>query len=74
MDSQIMDRLSQKIEQMLRKIASQKDEIEPLRLEVSKLRAENESKQQQISNLYESIGLQKTNIEELFSRIEEGLR
>ncbi|WP_258864207.1 MULTISPECIES: hypothetical protein [unclassified Helicobacter] len=74
MDSQIMEKLTQKIEEMLTKIASQKEEIESLRHEIVKLKSENEAKDLQISNLYENIGSQKKGIEELFSKIDESLK
>lgn len=37
----VMERLSQKIEEMLTKIAYQKEEIESLQLEISTLKAQN---------------------------------
>ena len=74
MDSQIMEKLTHKIEEMLVKIASQKDEIESLQHEIVRLKSENEAKEVQISNLYENIGSQKKGIEELFHKIDESLK
>ncbi len=74
MDTQIMEKLSQKIEQMLQKISSQKLEIDSLRTKVRELEADKEAKEAQISNLYEMLGSQKKGIEDLFSKIDESLR
>ena len=74
MDSQIMEKLTYKIEEMLVKIASQKDEIESLQHEIVRLKSENEAKEVQISNLYENIGSQKKGIEELVHKIDESLK
>ncbi|WP_394995462.1 hypothetical protein [uncultured Helicobacter sp.] len=74
MDTQIMEKLSQKIEQMLQKISSQKLEIDSLRTKVRELEADKEAKESQISNLYEMLGSQKKGIEDLFSKIDESLR
>lgn len=74
MDTQIMEKLSQKIEQMLQKISSQRLEIDSLRNKVRELEADKEAKESQISNLYEMLGSQKKGIEDLFSKIDESLR
>ena len=74
MDTQIMEKLSHKIEQMLQKISSQKLEIDSLRTKVRELEADKEAKESQISNLYEMLGSQKKGIEDLFSKIDESLR
>ena len=74
MDTQIMEKLSQKIEQMLQKISSQTLEIDTLRTKVRELEADKEAKESQISNLYEMLGSQKKGIEDLFSKIDESLR
>lgn len=74
MDTQIMEKLSQKIEQMLQKISSQRLEIDSLRTKVRELEADKEAKESQISNLYEMLGSQKKGIEDLFSKIDESLR
>ena len=44
----VMERLSEKIEEMIAKIAHQKDEIESLQLEISSLKAQNEAKDSKI--------------------------
>ncbi|MBR2111905.1 MULTISPECIES: hypothetical protein [Helicobacter] len=74
MDTQIMEKFSQKIEEMLQKMNAQKLEIDSLRTKVRELEADNQAKDTQISNLYDLLGSQKKGIEDLFSKIEEGLR
>lgn len=74
MDTQIMEKFSQKIEEMLQKMNAQKLEIDSLRTKVRELEADNQAKDTQISNLYDLLGSQKKSIEDLFSKIEEGLR
>lgn len=74
MDTQIMEKFSQKIEEMLKKMNAQKLEIDSLRTKVRELEADNQAKDTQISNLYDLLGSQKKGIEDLFSKIEEGLR
>ncbi len=74
MDTQIMEKLSHKIEEMLAKISAQKLEVDSLRNKVRELEADNQAKETQISNLYDLLGSQKKGIEDLFSKIEEGLR
>ncbi|HIV49221.1 hypothetical protein [uncultured Helicobacter sp.] len=74
MDTQIMEKLSHKIEQMLQKISDQKLEIDSLRNKIRELEADNQAKETQISDLYALLGSQKKGIEDLFSKIEEGLR
>lgn len=74
MDTQIMEKFSQKIEEMLQKMNAQKLEIDSLRTKIRELEADNQAKDTQISNLYDLLGSQKKGIEDLFSKIEEGLR
>ena len=74
MDTKIMEKFSQKIEEMLQKMNAQKLEIDSLRTKVRELEADNQAKDTQISNLYDLLGSQKKGIEDLFSKIEEGLR
>ena len=69
-----MEKFSQKIEEMLQKMNAQKLEIDSLRTKVRELEADNQAKDTQISNLYDLLGSQKKGIEDLFSKIEEGLR
>lgn len=71
--SSVMEKLSQKIEEMLAKITSQRQEIESLQLEISSLKAQNEAKSAQISNLYEEIASKDRGFEDLFAKIDEGL-
>nr|WP_317404525.1 hypothetical protein [uncultured Helicobacter sp.] len=71
--SSVMEKLSQKIEEMLAKIASQRQEIESLQLEVSSLKAQNEAKDTQISSLYEEIASKDRGFEDLFAKIDKGL-
>lgn len=71
--SSVMEKLSQKIEEMLSKITSQRQEIESLQLEISSLKAQNEAKDTQISNLYEEIASKDRGFEDLFAKIDEGL-
>ena len=59
---------------MLQKMNAQKLEIDSLRTKVRELEADNQAKDTQISNLYDLLGSQKKGIEDLFSKIEEGLR
>ncbi len=42
--SSVMEKLSHKIEEMLSKIAHQKEEIESLHLEISSLKAQNKER------------------------------
>ncbi len=70
----VMERLSQKIEEMLTKIASQKDEIGSLQLEIASLKAQNEAKDSQISNHSEEIASKDRGFEDLFAKIDEGLK
>lgn len=74
MDTQIMEKLSHKIEEMLQKISSQKLEIDSLRDKIRALEEDNQAKETQISNLYELLGSQKKGIEDLFNKIDAGLR
>ena len=71
--SGVMEKLSQKIEEMLSKITSQRQEIESLQLEIASLKAQNEAKDTQISNLYEEIANKDRGFEDLFAKIDEGL-
>ena len=56
MDTQIMEKLSHKIEQMLQKISDQKLEIDSLRNKIRELEADNQAKETQISDLYALLG------------------
>ena len=71
MDNQTsLEKLGDKVSQILQQYSSLKGENEMLRTELITLKAENEIKDQEIENLTEQNTMKELEIEEIVSKIE----
>ncbi|MGX3011748.1 hypothetical protein ACWIUD_09375 [Helicobacter sp. 23-1044] len=67
----ILERLSQRIDELLQRLNEQGKEIESLRLENSALNSEKAEKDKQINALYEELASRDRSYENLIDKIDE---
>ncbi|MGX2983673.1 hypothetical protein [Helicobacter sp. 23-1045] len=67
----ILERLSQRIDELLQRLSEQGKEIESLRLENSALNSEKAEKDKQINALYEELASRDRSYENLIDKIDE---
>lgn len=67
----ILERLTQRIDELLAKLNSLNGEIEKLRVENSTLASESQEKDYQINALYEELASRDRAYEELINKIDE---
>ncbi|MDE6885534.1 MAG: hypothetical protein K2P17_00610 [Helicobacteraceae bacterium] len=67
----ILERLTQKVDELLNKLDEQHNEIERLRLENSALISETKEKDIQINNLYEELASRDRSYENIINKIDE---
>ncbi|NLU35008.1 hypothetical protein [Wolinella succinogenes] len=69
----LLERLNEKIDTLLSRLASSEETLEILRKENIMLRAENEAKSSEISSLYEEVSLKERELEGVLKKIESAL-
>lgn len=69
----LIEKLSEKIDDLLQKLKTQDCELEELRLKNTTLIAQNDEKSRQISSLYEEIALKDKDLQNLYDKIQEVL-
>ncbi|HCZ19021.1 hypothetical protein [Wolinella succinogenes] len=69
----LLERLNEKIDTLLSRLASSEETLEILRKENIMLRAENEAKSSEISSLYEEVSLKERELEGMLKKIESAL-
>ncbi|WP_104696887.1 MULTISPECIES: DUF904 domain-containing protein [unclassified Helicobacter] len=70
----LLEKLNQKIDELLQIIQEQKNELQSLRLKVTTLTTQNEEKDRQISQLYEQIAQKDSEIQKIYEKIQENLQ
>lgn len=67
----ILERLTQRVDELLQRLSEQGKEIENLRLENSTLNTEKAEKDRQINALYEELASRDRSYENLIDKIDE---
>lgn len=67
----ILERLTQRVDELLQRLGEQSKEIENLRLENSALNTEKAEKDRQINALYEELASRDRSYENLIDKIDE---
>jgi len=67
----LIEKLTQKIDELLKKYQTLKEENETLRRELITTKASNEAKDAQIQKLQEEIGLKEMELEEILEKVEK---
>lgn len=67
----ILERLTQRVDELLQRLGEQGKEIENLRLENSALNTEKAEKDRQINALYEELAARDRSYENLIDKIDE---
>ena len=67
----ILERLTQRVDELLQRLGEQSKEIENLRLENSALNTEKAEKDRQINALYEELAARDRSYENLIDKIDE---
>lgn len=67
----ILERLTQRVDELLQRLGEQSKEIENLRLENSTLHTEKTEKDRQINALYEELAARDRSYENLIDKIDE---
>ncbi|RAX55254.1 hypothetical protein CCY99_00715 [Helicobacter sp. 16-1353] len=67
----ILERLTQRIDELLNRLNELNNEIEKLQLENSALITESQEKERQINTLYEELALRDRSYEDLINKIDE---
>lgn len=67
----ILERLTQRVDELLQRLSEQGKEIENLRLENSTLNTEKAEKDRQINALYEELAARDRSYENLIDKIDE---
>lgn len=70
----ILERLTQRVNELLSRIDELRNEVERLRLENSALVSESSEKDRQINSLYEELASRDRSYEDLINKIDEAKR